>query len=84
MDGEISVESPKTVTRACSVFSCLTDFSDIPINKVVIDSLRRCITYSLYKHIDICKKVLKHLEECISSEFLTVVILNLREVFDKS
>lgn len=59
MDGELSVESAKTINNTSAVLSCCVDYRGLDLKDVLIDCGRRCIAYSLYKHVLICQKAIK-------------------------
>lgn len=67
MDGELSVESAKTINNTSAVLSCCVDYRELNLTDVLIDCARRCIAYSLYKHVQICHKAIqlvgKHLTQ---------------------
>lgn len=84
MDGDLSVESAKTINNTCAVFSCCVDYQQVELNDVLIDCCRRCIAYSLYKHVSICKKAIKILSTLLTTEYLQAILFHLRSLFNKS
>ena len=56
----------------------------ITISDLIYDCARRCVTFSLYKNIEICEKVNKSLSSFLSVNFLLEVLLELRVMFEKS
>lgn len=84
MEGEMSVESAKTVNKTSGVLNCLVDYEEHNIKYALQDSIRRCIVYSLYKHLDIGWKVLKFLEKYLSQDLLINIMTELRRMFGES
>lgn len=84
MEGELSVESARTISKTSGVFNCLADYSDYNLKSAVLDSVRRCVVYSLYKHLDIGQKTLKLLCQHLSQDLLTFIITDLRNQFNKA
>ena len=80
----MSVESAKTINKTSAVLSCFVGYESLKVEEIVIDSIRRCIVYSLYKHLDIGLKVLKQMKEFLCQNLLVHVLTHLRSLFRKS
>lgn len=80
----MGVESAKTINMTSGVLSCFLTYEEQSIEGTIIDSFRRCIVYSLYKHIDITAKILKFLSEDLCQSLLVHILTELRMMFEKS
>lgn len=84
MEGDMSVESAKTINNCSSLFSCCVDYEDFSILEVIKDCCKRCLSYSLYKNIKVCQKTLRLLIIYMDQTFICAVLVSLRAMFEKS
>lgn len=53
MGGEMGPESARTINRTSLVLSCSSYYYDCEIKDILVDCVRRCLTFSLYKSMKI-------------------------------
>ncbi len=83
MRGELGVESAKTINMTSAVLACNVDYQNICIEKVKADCFRRCLTFSLYKHMDVCERATSLLSKLTFPQ-LKALFLDSRIMMEKS
>lgn len=84
MLGQMGVQSAKSINKTSPIFSANILFRNQSLSQVIYDCSRRCVTYSLYKHLDICQKALDILRKELSLSLLIALLSDLRFMFEKS
>ena len=83
MEGDLGVESQKTINRTSGVLNCLADYREQDLQQVILDTARRCIVYSLYKHLELAQKAVQIVCKYLSQDLLTFIVSDLRAQFQK-
>lgn len=84
MCGDFGTESARTINRTSMVLSCNYLYDGESVREMVVDCCRRCLTYSLYKHLSICRVALGYLADYLTSERVRLVLEDLKKMMDKS
>ena len=84
MEGEMGVESAKTINSSSGVLSCFLDYGEQTMKEVIIDSIRRSVVYSLYKNIDVGNRALDCLKEYLCPSLIIHIFTELRIMLEKS
>lgn len=75
MGGEMGPESARTINRTSLVLSCSSYYYDCEIKDILVDCVRRCLTFSLYKSMKIAWKVLFLLPKFLSLQYIIIIFL---------
>ena len=79
--GEFGVESAKTINRTSLILSCHSYYHGMTLMQVLINCCKRCMTYSLYKSLLLCKHTLSILPKFIHQKYLISVLLDIKQLF---
>jgi protein SHQ1 len=82
--GEFGVESAKTINRTSLVLSIHSYYHKMTMKQVIVNCIKRCLTYSLFKSLVICRHTLALLDKLLTKKYLIAVLLDLRQLFEKS
>jgi protein SHQ1 len=84
MIGEFGPESARTINQTSLILYCNSYYEEQSLEEMIAYCYRRCMTYSLYKNLEICKFVKKTLTKYMNRTYIKVILEDLRRLFEKS
>ena len=74
MSGDFGPESAKTINQTSLVLYCNSSYEGQSTREMIADCYRRCMTYSLYKILELCHHVRKTLVKYLSKQYLKLFL----------
>lgn len=74
MSGDFGPESAKTINKTSLVLFCNSSYEGQSMREMMTDCYRRCLTYSLYKTLELCHHVRMTLVKYLSKPYLKIIL----------